>query len=350
MPTMSKYVPISSLADESKADEYRQSLETELYGLPPSKLAESIAAKDRYVPSSYRRELSMASGIEDRIRMLTSTAGRRPSAEATQGSPLSPDIGTLKEQEEESEENEAVVLGICGTVTSPVPSLDKEQLLTVCENQTESATSAKSSPTPPASLSPSDHIALLTSHSNSATVPRSSSNEAIQESCTDASVTTTVPASADDLAIKRENEEDGAPPPKGNMADQRKVWTPQQGSIPYDGASSPNGNVTDLLEVPRGGESPSGEDGSEGNQAHQSTEGGEAPSSKGDEAPSSEGTRAPSPYGTDQLKVLTVASRPNGSSDRREMSPVRSEKSDYEKITMEAAALSREKWKQSEGE
>lgn len=52
--------------------------------------------------------------------------------------------------------------------------------------------------------------------------------------------------------------------------------------------------------------------------------------------------------GIDQLKLLTAASW-SRSSDKRDVSPARFERNNYEKLTMEAAALSREKWKQSEG-
>ena len=52
----------------------------------------------------------------------------------------------------------------------------------------------------------------------------------------------------------------------------------------------------------------------------------------------------------DQLKVLTAASRTGSGEKREAVSPVKAERTDYEKITMEAAALSREKWRQTEGE
>ncbi len=53
--------------------------------------------------------------------------------------------------------------------------------------------------------------------------------------------------------------------------------------------------------------------------------------------------------GSDQLKALTSVSRTNNSENKESTCPIKSERDQYEKITMEAAALSREKWKQTEG-
>jgi hypothetical protein len=296
--------------DESRADEYRQSLETELYGLPPSKLAESIAARSSYVPSSYRRELSVAGpGIGDRIKRLTS----KSSMDAARDVPLSPEIDRLQEQED--------IIILTGTDSSSPPA---RQQLSVDEDTTACRISANSSPIPPCASSGSfDQATSPTNPSKSTTIPRSSSDQAIQQRCDN--------LPSDQLKSQLGGKESRARTP--DDIGQQKASTVEQGSrtqspsdqqvstseLEHDTPSS-NGNTPDLLK-------------------------------ESSEDRSGEGDRAPSPYRADQLKLLTVANRPNGGSggDRREMSPVRSEKSDYEKITMEAAALSREKWKLSEG-
>lgn len=303
---------IITFADESKAKEYRQSLETELYGLPPSKLAESIATKRKYVPSSYRRELSTAGpGIEDRIRMLSvgSKSGAelnrmvsptvsppdigvlaeeetgpaledrirmlsvssKPDAEAKRGGVLSPEISVLAEQEE----NGVLAQETLGTESSlPLPHQEKE--LSPAGSLPISASvsiSANSSPTPPISHTSSDPASPLTCQGNSVDITASSHEQTILS-----------PQSSEDKTSATAV----LPPPANEQP------TQQQGN---------------------------------------------------------DGVRIPSPHsnGADQLKVLTVASRPNAGSEKREVSPARAERSDYEKITMEAAAISREKWKQSEG-
>lgn len=64
---------------------------------------------------------------------------------------------------------------------------------------------------------------------------------------------------------------------------------------------------------------------------------------------SSNGAKVISRTDADQLRIVTITSRSGNSEKREGTSPVKSERNEYEKLTMEAAALSREKWKQVEG-
>lgn len=268
--------------------------------------------------------------------------GSRPSADTARGNAMSPEISMLTEQEE-GEENEAV-LETSGTESfSPLPKHDTEQS-SVCDNQTERASlsiSANPSPTPPVSPSSSDQVAILTSQSNSTTITRSSSDQTIQQSCIigEDTASTSIPVSVSSASDGQSTEEQGtnkndrAPSSHGNEAAEQ-----QQGS---EGPSPAHGSKTDQPKVS------TREQGSKCNRAP--SPGQMSVTDQPTQKQGSKGDRASSPQGngTDQLKMLTVASRPNG--DKRETSPARSEQSDYEKITMEAAALSREKWMQNEG-
>ena len=280
--------------EESKAMEYRQVLETELYGLAPSKLAESIASQrqgEQLKPSSYRREISMtAPGIEDRIRLLSSSQPMSVEGQAAQKSGGSPEImGTQPEQVEESGvrgeasngEKDADLLSSSpvedskpsnGVDTSPLPPFPRPSSRQNFTNTTNTATATTTNTT---------SIAATTS---AATVTGASTETATKSSCVDevmvVSLDVQSPVISSDAAA----------------------------------AVAEAGNGTAL---PVGGLS--------------------APCSLGDT--------------TDQLKVLTAESQlKSGETSRsREVSPGQAERNEYDKLTMEAAALTREKWIQSEG-
>lgn len=238
-----------------------------MYGLPPSKLAESIAAERRHVPSSYRRELSTGQGIENRIRMLSISSKTGGDGASAQGSIVSPDVLVLMEQDEDGDVAES---------SSPLSGGDEEKSPT-CKNSIQAIEGTSSSKNPTPSLSPSSSVQTLpvssqnASGTNATQLTTSSSGEATPADCSSA--------------------EDG----RSNVPTPDQSVRSENGETPLRATSPSHGN------------------------------------------------------GTDQLKLLTAASRPNGSDRSREVSPAHSERIDYEKLTMEAAALSREKWKQNEG-
>ena len=60
-------------------EDYKQNLETQLYDLPPSKLAESISNGGRYVASSYRRGTSTSGAIEEKIKQMRAKGAHKVS-------------------------------------------------------------------------------------------------------------------------------------------------------------------------------------------------------------------------------------------------------------------------------
>ena len=265
------YNYIFTFTREDKTEELqKQTLETALYGLPPSKLAESIATERRYEPSSYRRELSTAApGIEDRIRMLSIEGKAGGGTTQNSTSPLEAEklTGRVEEEEEEEEEEE----GKIGEIAAAEP-MDKEQLIPFDSPPDEdkyAISSLAKETAQPSSLEDETTLTNTTTTTTaSSTSATSASTSPISVSPTDQDTTTSIPVSS--------------------------TVTSHKEGMAGDSLARSYGN------------------------------------------------------GTDQLKLLTAASW-SRNSDKRDVSPARSERNDYEKLTMEAAALSREKWKQSEG-
>ena len=250
------------------ADSYKENLETELYGLTPSKLAESIASKEKSSRSSYRREMSTGAGIGERIRLLST------SAENSQKRALAKKVAKIAEVEEESVDISGQIVGRDPSPVSPDadPVVDE----TVAhESPLHSKTSA------------------VTSRSGS-TSPIASAPFVEVRGDRARSVTPTSPTPSDELSQK------------DSISVRTQSRTPDE--------------------------------------LRESDSGGAKCTTRAKSPPPSSSSAA-----MDQLKLLTAVSRGSSAEKREEVSAVKSERLDYEKISMEAAAISREKWKQTEG-
>ena len=215
------------------------SLETALYDLPSNKLAESLV-KENYVPSLYRRGLSIGNASS-----ITSRQNKSP--------PLEDDI--LSEQDEEN----------TGTADE-------------CTNGSDVKFSKEN------------------------IIPSTPPPSPVDKSC---SVSPVLVINEDhfDNPVENGTDNDGEDSFISNTSDHAQLPTDRVQS-PADRVQSPTDRVLSV---------------------------------------------SPTNNGSDQLRILTSASRSNDAGKKESISIAKSEKIEYEKLTIEAAALSREKWKQIEG-
>ena len=243
------------------------------------------------MPSSYRRGLGTAAGIEDRIRLLSS-ASKQTSQDRAES-------GVVSEAGEDAAIPGAIFsIGARRKSASPDCSMNGGD---------RDARSTSASPTPTQQEDSIDQP----SHQSSSTAEKETSALSSASSTPPAPVlpdnptTSTLPTATQSIS-------------SSTREDSSSAISPTNGSSVRTRSPSPQGD-TDRTSSSLG-ESGSG--------------------------------RGPSPQpgnGMDQLKVLTAASRTSSAEKKEGMSVARTEKIDYEKITIEAAAITREKWKQTEG-
>lgn len=314
------------IQDEPRVRDYRQNLETELYDLPPSKLAESIAmAGKSYVKSSYRRGTSTAAAIEERIKQLS----------VSNGGPIKTTRASLESSIIADRED----MELAGLISAAEPSFageEKERSPVAVSpfdcgegrilSSSRSGSSVSSDKTPgPAS---------------DRTTPNSASN-GMPGSASDRTASALDPTS--DRILGRSTSGDKTP---GSSSDDTGALASASGAVEASFMSS-----TTPPPLTDQDTQPDSKDKTPSASTHTSPVHSTASSTP---PPGADiGGRRLSPHGNepDQLKVLTAASRVSQGEVKDPVPPaVRSEKEDYEKLTLEAAALTREMWKQTEGE
>ena len=250
--------------DEYKINDYKQSLEAQLYDLPPSKLAESISKGGGYTSSTYRRGTSTSGAIEEKIKQIEGKGLHSASSPSLRM--ITPERVLLMDEETVRETTRH-------TSTSPVSEEDKKLALAMT-NTSLTLTTSSANEMKTDCRGPTSSQLFISADTINPTLP-------VEELELDA---------ANAMSNSSEN---------GHGEAQLAPHPPA--SAPHPPASAPH-------------------------------------------PPAS----APHPPAADQLKVLTEASHMTCVSGGEEEGVVKSEKVEYEKLTMEAAALSREKWKQVE--
>lgn len=312
------------------------------------------------MPSSYRRGLSAAAGIEDRIRQLS--IGSKPTALNAQSKALSLEISKLPELEEDVEMD----VKISGTEPFiPQSNEDKEKSSSLLSKDDKEQSSSQpsngqsSSPHPfsgQSSSPPSNCLSPSPLFKDQSPLSKDAREES-PSLLSSPTPTNRVHINEDTLSASPLSSTTTHPNNESTQAgvEDKKPTTTTTSLIHSVSASSPlcpDEALTSSASTVVSNGVAHGPSPPQGNELHNEalTSGAATVTSNCTGGGAVRGPSPPLGNGTDQLKVLTAASRPGGGGERMEgVSPVRSERSDYEKLTMEAAALSREKWKQSEG-